>query len=291
MNENESVAAVPDIVAIEDASLMTKVRNVMSETGESWREMTLPQKSFLGATALGLAFEWGTGNEAFLGMVGGNVYDQTGNVIATGVATGVASFFEQSVLGVAMALNIKNMPGFTRGVRENFFPWLKPMGETTDDDSALPVLDVAEDGDPSQEQAVATELAPTPEATTTQPESRKRSKLPLSTRFLGAFMLGASAVVVAENINQELDTKENLKIVPENAALIGAGVTGVGLAAAGLTKVAENSGIDWLAHGAEITVDWGIRNPLAWAGLFAAKLTYDWRKRRNTKTPVIATTE
>ncbi|HTB48626.1 MAG TPA: hypothetical protein VK712_00935 [Verrucomicrobiae bacterium] len=67
-------------------------------------------KLLLGAMAVGLVFEWGTGNEALLGLVGAHAYNATHNSLATGAITGSTSFVEQSLLGVGMALNIDRFP-------------------------------------------------------------------------------------------------------------------------------------------------------------------------------------
>jgi hypothetical protein len=73
----------------------------------------------LGATATGLAFEWGPGNEWLIGSVGTSVhqsYDPNsfGQLLQSsalaGGATGVASAVEQSALGLLMAGSVRNFP-------------------------------------------------------------------------------------------------------------------------------------------------------------------------------------
>ena len=73
----------------------------------------------LGATATGLAFEWGPGNEWLIGSVGASVhqsYDPNsfGQLLQSsalaGGASGVASAVEQSALGLLMAGSVRNFP-------------------------------------------------------------------------------------------------------------------------------------------------------------------------------------
>ncbi len=64
-----------------------------------------------------LAFEWGTGNEALLGTIGGRLHDLTDNPIITGIATGSVSFAEQGTIGVLMATTISNFPKVAEAVR------------------------------------------------------------------------------------------------------------------------------------------------------------------------------
>ena len=79
----------------------------------------LRQKILLGATVLGLVFEWGPGNEWLIGDVGSEAhgaFDPTnaGEFIAasaiTGVAAGAASTTEQALLGVLMSGTVRMFP-------------------------------------------------------------------------------------------------------------------------------------------------------------------------------------
>jgi hypothetical protein len=73
-------------------------------------------KFLLGLMACGLAFEWGTGNEALLAYVGSHAYGIVGsnnlleNTFVTGAVTGGTSMLEQSLLGVTMAKCIPKFP-------------------------------------------------------------------------------------------------------------------------------------------------------------------------------------
>ena len=93
----------------------------------------LSSKFLMGAMAVGEAFEWGTGNEALLGLVGSHAFQITNNTLSTGIAVGATSFIEQGLLGVGMALSIDKLPK-TVGALQNR---LKKTDKTETDKSTL----------------------------------------------------------------------------------------------------------------------------------------------------------
>ncbi len=77
------------------------------------------QKVLLGATALGLIFEWGPGNEWLIGGVGSETHGSfdpsnglefVASSVATGVAAGTVSAIEQGTLGVLMSGSVRAFP-------------------------------------------------------------------------------------------------------------------------------------------------------------------------------------
>lgn len=105
----------------ESLSFREKVNLVRNEAAADYDQATSAQKAGLLATAGTLIFEWGTGNEAMLGIVGGTVYANTGSVLMTAAATGLASFAEQGAFGAVMAYNVGNFPKPMKKVEEVFF--------------------------------------------------------------------------------------------------------------------------------------------------------------------------
>jgi hypothetical protein len=90
---------------------------IYNASREEFAQASVAEKAVLATTMGGLAFEWGTGNEALIGAVAANVYDATQNPVLTGLASGGGSFIEQAVLGVLMATTIYNFHNVAGTVR------------------------------------------------------------------------------------------------------------------------------------------------------------------------------
>ena len=219
-----------------DLTFREKVQDVWRESRASFREAPTSHKLFLGASAVGMTFEWGTGNEALLGMVGGNVLDKTGDPAATGITTAGVSFAEQTALGLAMAINVKNFPRPIRKLQERFLPF------ASDEDANV--------------------------------ENKK-----LSNRFLTAFALGSSAVVLAENTKQEKDFSDNCKSAVAHSGLIAGGVAAIAVTAAGATNLGRAVGAQ---EASDIFVE-VIKNPGTWATLFLGKVGFSRFKNRKNR--------
>jgi hypothetical protein len=104
--------------SIQDLSLRQRLGNVYHAGRDDAHDASLGEKSLALATTGGLAFEWGTGNEALLSAVGANVHELTHNPVITGVTTGGVSFVEQGALGLLMAATVNSYPRFATAVRE-----------------------------------------------------------------------------------------------------------------------------------------------------------------------------
>lgn len=207
---------------------------------------TLLQKVSLGALACSLAFEWGTGNEALMGVVGGNVLQATHNALTTAIATGGASFTEQAIFGLVATVAVANFPQTTAKIRERFFP---------------DALEHKDDGQPREE-----------------PRNKVAAILG---RFTTAFALGTAVPVIARSTLQERTMKENAKDVLTDAALIGLGVAAIAGAASGVQSAGEALGLQQQAH---VLVD-VIKSPFTYVSLFGAKMVSDLLNKRSRKSP------
>src|SRR5258707_4472490 len=110
------------------ASLPDKIRVVAAEGGDELR--TSPLKIFsLGAAAVSLAFEWGSGNEALIAVIGGRTLQQTHEALQTAAAAGITSFTEQSLFGLLAAVAVANFPRTMEAIQGQFFKREASAGE------------------------------------------------------------------------------------------------------------------------------------------------------------------
>jgi hypothetical protein len=100
-------------------SFMKRMRDVAIVSSGELMTSNLYQKMLLGATALGIVFEWGPGNEWLIGGVGSETHSSfdpsnIGEFIAasavTGVAAGASSTAEQALLGTMMSGTVRMFP-------------------------------------------------------------------------------------------------------------------------------------------------------------------------------------
>lgn len=94
-----------------------KLKDVYNVARTEHADASQSQRIALAATLGGLAFEWGTGNEAMLGFVGGQVHGLTHNAVVTGMAAGAATFAEQGAISVLMATTIYNFPNVANAIQ------------------------------------------------------------------------------------------------------------------------------------------------------------------------------
>ncbi len=106
----ENVHTHPSLVG----QLANTYRTARAEHAEASPMQRIGAMAALG----GLAFEWGTGNEALIGTVAGNLHKLTDNPAITGLATCGVSFVEQGTIGVLMASTIHNFPKVASAVRD-----------------------------------------------------------------------------------------------------------------------------------------------------------------------------
>lgn len=239
-------------------SLRASLTEIRHEGINELQEATPRQKLMLGATACALAFEWGTGNEALIGVVGGNVLRATNDTLLTAAAAGGASFGEQALFGMTAAASIHYFPRVTSAIRR------KIVGEE-DITSAAEVTDGA-----------------------VVDQARLSRARKIGNRFLTAFALGTSINAFKNNATKEHNLQENTKNVIVDASLIGGGVAGIAAAAAGATNAGRSMG---LQHEANTFVDI-ISSPFTYMGLFAAKSMADlrsWRRNRRDASIVPST--
>lgn len=100
-------------------SFLKRMRDVAVVASGELVTSKFQQKILLGATVLGLVFEWGPGNEWLIGSVGAEThgsFDPTNPLefvaasTVAGVAAGAASAAEQSLLGVLMSGTVRMFP-------------------------------------------------------------------------------------------------------------------------------------------------------------------------------------
>jgi len=111
-------------------SLPSRLADIYHIGKDEYVDTTLPERATLVATLGGLAFEWGTGNEALISNVGARVQELTHNPLVAGLASGGASFAEQGAIGVLMASTISYFPRVADKVRETF---ARPKGNEADE--------------------------------------------------------------------------------------------------------------------------------------------------------------
>jgi hypothetical protein len=219
-----------------EPTIRQDIRSIYSEGKESLNNASAGQRLLLGVMVAGLAFEWGTGNEALLGYVGANSYDATNSIAATGAAMGITSFVEQSALGVTMAKCVDSFPEVTEKVRE--------IVKRRSNDKI------------------------------------EESKTTISQKFLAAFALGSSAVVLAENAYVRKSSRENTKTAVGYAALIGGGVATIGALSATTLKIGERLGYERFSQ-VLVSV---LSDPRAYLALFGATVLIN-KVRRNMSEP------
>lgn len=115
-------------------SFKTDIKEVWSVGRKEVLGASLGKRAVLGASIAGFAFEWGTGNEALMGVVGAHVIDKTGNALMTAAATGSASFAEQTIIGASTLASMHLFPNVMEKAREK---WHSKEGETTEDSQGL----------------------------------------------------------------------------------------------------------------------------------------------------------
>lgn len=227
--------------------------SVLQEGQDEIRSASLAQRVSLGAMACSLAFEWGTGNEALIGMVGGAVFQHTHEALLTAAATGAASFGEQSIFGITAAVAVANFPRATKAIREKFFSGVSA---------------------PRQEEVEHTD------ENMQMPEESYRSKIAATMgRFATVFALGTAVPTIVRNAAHERSFSENTKDVLKDATLIGLGVVAIAGAAAGATNMGDALGIH---QQSEVVVN-VLTNPATYAGLFGLKTAWSIVKQRFTK--------
>lgn len=158
-----------------------------------------------------LAVEWSTGNEALMGIVGGNVLQTTHDAFVTAVATGGASFTEQAFFGLVATAAVANFPRTTATIRDRFFP-------------------------------------PHPENLDRQDGGRPSRLASLFGRFTTAFALGTAVPTIGRSTVEERTIQENARDVLTDAALIGLGVAAIAGTVSGVTDAAEALGMQQQAH-------------------------------------------
>ena len=90
---------------------------------------------------------------------------------------------------------------------------------------------------------------------------------------------GSAASVIGESIrNPELTRAERNKTALGSAALIGAGVFGLGGVLGAVSKTMESIGWQTAAD----TLVSVVTNPLPWIGTFGTLNYFDWKKRKQT---------
>ncbi len=92
-------------------------RGVYRAVREEYGDARPADVAVLGATLAGVGAEWGTGNEALLGVVGGHVHEATNDPLVTSAVTGGVSFVEQLTLGAMMAATIDRFPHVVSSLR------------------------------------------------------------------------------------------------------------------------------------------------------------------------------
>ena len=93
------------------------LRDVYQASRAAYAESSVGDRVVLASALGGVAFEWSTGNEALLGMVGGNLHDATDNPVITSLGTGGVSFVEQFALGTMMVAAISRFPRVAESLR------------------------------------------------------------------------------------------------------------------------------------------------------------------------------
>lgn len=93
------------------------ISDVYRDTRLAYAESSAGDKGMLAIALGGVAFEWSTGNETLLGLVGGHTHRVTEDPALTGIVTGGTSFVEQFLLGTTMAAAIGRFPRLTTSIR------------------------------------------------------------------------------------------------------------------------------------------------------------------------------
>ncbi|HTE22591.1 MAG TPA: hypothetical protein VK674_06145 [Candidatus Limnocylindria bacterium] len=222
---------------IEQLSIRQGLLNIYHTSREEFTQANGLDRTVLGLALVGLGFDWSTGNESMLSLVGANLHEATDSPVLTGLGMGGLSFVEQTAIGLSMVGAISRFPRIAESVRG-----LATRGQETSE------------------------------------VNRSRAG-----RLFGAFLFGASVEVASENARRKHTVAENAGHVLVSASLIGGGVVAVGGAASGILELGERNGLEAQTD----TLVGLISNPLAYAGVFAAKLGYDkarkFIKARGTK--------
>jgi hypothetical protein len=236
------------------------LREIVHSGKEDFKAANLRGKLMLGGLATGLCFEWGTGNEALLGMVGGHFFQATHDALLTAAVAGSASFTEQAILGAITAVNISNFPKLMKRLNSKFMK----------NDSQ---------NEPYAEPVEQPHTVPLDEIEVTDEQIAAGKKIQLMGRFITAFALGTSVKALADNARETKPLRANLKNTVGDAGLIAGGVAGIVGFAAGATNLGRSFGLESYANDfVSIITHWE-----TYAGLFGMKLLNDRRKAYKAK--------
>lgn len=234
------------------------IRDLRSVGQEELVASSLGSKAILGATVVGVGFEWSTGNEALLGFVGGDFFKASHNILMTTIATGATSFVEQSTLGALTVLSIERFPKIMDEIRRQRGARFEKKQIANDEDLTqakdliLPEDNRSEDLGQKQDN---NEIDPDLDDRTT------------GEQFLRAFALGTSVIQGIDNSDHKRSFRKNLKTVLKDARLIATGIIGIAFSASTLTTIGDKVGgtAETVSHG---VVD-ALTNPFLYVGLFA----------------------
>jgi hypothetical protein len=207
-----------------------RAENILKLIGKELKGSHAKQKAVLGATACGLAFDWGPGSEWLLGAVGVTANNALANstdgwqiagaAVMTGAITGAVSAAEQSGLGVLMAKGVRTFP-------QSFKYW---------NDTRKIKHDKADEV--------------------------VKNKGSIST----AVTLGSSAVVIEENLkNPERKFSDDVKVAIGASAIIGTFNAGLVAGVSAGVQVLDKYGAEGVAN----FVEQAAKNPLTYLGIFA----------------------
>jgi hypothetical protein len=207
---------------------------VKENTKADFQEASVPRKimmaAMLGGLVAGLAFEWGTGNEALLGLVGSHVLEASNASGSGGVessaeaafATGLVSFAEQSILGIGMAINVAIFPNVVTKFSDRFLKKDKHTG----------------------------------------PKHKKQSVI---SKLGEAMTFGSQISIMKDNVHERKPLRKNVIKALGISSLVGAGVVGIVGASAGILEFGAEHGLENQAH---IVVNDVLANPLAYLGTY-----------------------
>jgi hypothetical protein len=270
-------------------SVIGTARELYQVGREEFQDASLYQRAMLGATALTLAFEWGTGNEAVIGISAGRVLQETHSILLTTATAGGASLLEQAVFGLSAVASIHNFPKLMGAVRTKLFERgqkLEAIDDASSDTRSTESSQIVTDDIPEhtrQELSFSGMLEEhlgkivEPEISEPPTLSKRRQKFAqVGGRFLTAITFGTSIVAMKNNAIDELSVTENIRNIFKDAGYIGAGVAVLGAIAAGATNGGRAIGLQTEAN---IFID-VLTNPGTYIGLFSLRALLSFRKKR-----------
>lgn len=104
----------------DERTIADKLHVILGEVHDENLIASPEKMAALGSTALTLLFEWGSGNEALIAVLGGHVLKQTHDLVQTAATAGAVSFGEQTIFGLAATLAVASVPRVMSAVREQF---------------------------------------------------------------------------------------------------------------------------------------------------------------------------